>query len=150
MTNGIKIVGRAIEILHVEDNLGDATILKQVMKKAGFTYHLTSVNTGEAALDFLNRRNIFSTAAQPDVVLLDLKLPGKDGLAVLNEIRQSPILENIPVIILTGSESDLDMGWATRLGANLYVVKPLEIEGYKELTDLLRKIWLKTFHKQSS
>jgi CheY-like chemotaxis protein len=150
MTTGIKITGRAIEILHVEDNFGDASIMKQVLKKAGFSHRLTSVNTGEAALDFLNRRNIFSTASQPDVVLLDLKLPGKDGLAVLNEIRQNPILENIPVIILTGSESDSDMGWATRLKANHYVIKPLEIEGYRELTDILRKIWLKTFHKQSS
>ncbi len=149
MTTSIKIAGRAIEILHVEDNFGDAGVMKQVLKKAGFPNRLTNVNTGEAALDFLNRRNAFSAAVQPDVVLLDLKLPGKDGLGVLNEIRQSEVLKNIPVIVLTGSESDLDLDWANRLKANHYVVKPFEVEGYKELTDILRKIWMKTFHKQA-
>jgi chemotaxis family two-component system response regulator Rcp1 len=148
MSTGIKISGRAIQILHVEDNYGDANILKQVLRKAGFAHQLTYVNTGEAALDFLNQRNTFANAPRPDVILLDLKLPGKDGLTILNEIRQSSILKSIQVIILTSSESDLDMEWATRLKADHYVVKPMELEEYGELVKILRQIWLKTFHKQ--
>jgi CheY-like chemotaxis protein len=148
MSPGIKIAGRAIQILHVEDNYGDANILKQVLKKAGFAHQLTYVNTGEAALDFLNQRNTFSNAPRPDVILLDLTLPGKDGLTILNEIRQNSILKDIQVIILTSSESDLDMEWATRLKADHYVVKPMELEEYGELVKILRQIWLKTFQKQ--
>jgi chemotaxis family two-component system response regulator Rcp1 len=148
MTLSLKVVGRAVQILHVEDNPGDATILKQVLKKAGFFHQLTSVNTGEAALDFLNRRKSFSSAIRPDVVLLDLGLPGKDGLTVLNELRQNTNLTDISVVVLTASESDLDMGWASRLNVERYIVKPFEPTGYAELVELLRGKWMKTFRKK--
>jgi chemotaxis family two-component system response regulator Rcp1 len=148
MAPGIKIVGRFLEILQVEDNDGDARLLKQALKKAGFPSRLNSVSTGEAALDFLNKKNIYSAATRPDVILLDLKLPGKDGLTLLNEIRQSPDFKNIPVIVLTSSESDLDQDWATRLNANHYLVKPFDFEGFAELIKILREQWMKTFRKR--
>jgi len=148
MAPGIKIVGRFLEILQVEDNDGDARLLKQALKKAGFPSRLNSVSTGEAALDFLNKKNIYSAATRPDVILLDLKLPGKDGLTLLNEIRQSPDFKNIPVIVLTSSESDLDQDWAARLNANHYLVKPFDFEGFAELIKILREQWMKTFRKR--
>ena len=149
MTIGIKIKGRAVEILHVEDSPGDANLLKQVLKKAGFPNQLHSVADGEQALQFLKREKKYSSAPRPDVVLLDLKLPGKDGLTVLNEIRQNTSLTNIHVIVLTGSESDLDMNWASRLNVQHYIVKPFELDGFGELVKLLREIWMKTFRKHA-
>jgi chemotaxis family two-component system response regulator Rcp1 len=148
MNNRIKISGRAIEILHVEDNPGDVRLLKQVLKKSGFSNQLNSVPSGEATLDFLNRKTPYREAPRPDVILLDLKLPGKDGLTVLNEIRQSTDFKNIHVIVLTSSESELDENWATRLNANHYLVKPYDLEDFAELIKLLRELWFKTFRKR--
>lgn len=148
MSLGMKIQGRVIEILSVEDNPGDAALLKQVLKKAGFPNHLSTVPDGEQALDFLKRRKTYSQVPTPDVILLDLKLPKKDGLSVLNEIRQDPEHQHVPVIVLTGSDSELNVDWAKRLQANHYLVKPYDLEGFKELLDLLRQIWIKTFHKK--
>jgi two-component system, chemotaxis family, response regulator Rcp1 len=147
MATGIKIAGRAVEILHVEDNEADATLFKMVMKKAGFPNHLNQVADGDEALLFLGRHKKYLQAPKPDVILLDLKLPKKDGLSVLNEIRQNESLKNIPVIILTGSESELDQSWATRLNANHYVVKPFDLVEFAGLVKLIREIWYKTFHK---
>jgi two-component system, chemotaxis family, response regulator Rcp1 len=149
MTKGIKIAGRAIEILHVEDSVGDANLLKQVLKKAGFPNKLNSVTDGEQALQFLKKEQKYSTAPRPDVILLDLKLPGKDGLTVLNEIHQNDSFAHIPIIILTGSESELDMNWASRLNVSHYIVKPFELTGFDELIKLLRAIWMKTFRKHA-
>jgi len=147
MGDGIKIAGRAIEVLHAEDNAGDAHILRQTLKKAGFPNNLSAVSSGEEVLDFLNQVKFYVRAPKPDVIILDLKLPGKDGLSILNEIRQNEGLKKIPVIILTSSESDLDMDWAVRLNANHYVVKPVDLDGYGEIIKILREVWLKTFHK---
>jgi CheY-like chemotaxis protein len=148
MAPGVKIAGRFLEILQVEDNDGDARLLKQALKKAGFPNRLYSVASGEAAFDFLNQKAVYSTAPRPDVILLDLKLPGKDGLTVLNEIRQSEAFKSIPVIVLTSSESDLDQDWASRLNANHYLEKPYDFEGFAPLIQLLRELWFKTFRKR--
>jgi CheY-like chemotaxis protein len=148
MERGKKIVGRAIEILHVENNPSDANILKEVLKKAGFLNKLNGVSDGEQALQFLKREKSYILAPRPDVILLDLKLPGKGGLTVVNEIHQDPALANIPIIVLTGSESELDMNWATRLNVSHYIVKPYNLEGYSVLVMLLREIWMKTFRKR--
>jgi CheY-like chemotaxis protein len=104
---------------------------------------------GEQALQFLKKEKNYSRAPKPDVILLDLKLPGKDGLTVLNEIRQNDSLTNIHVIILTGSESELDMNWASRLNVHHYLVKPYDLDGFGELIKLLREIWMKTFRRHS-
>jgi chemotaxis family two-component system response regulator Rcp1 len=149
VAKGIRIAGRAIEILHVEDNAADANLLNQVLKKAGFSNHLSAVSSGEDALNFLNQKSSYVKAPRPDVVLLDLHLPGKDGLTVLNEIRQSANFKNIPIIILTSSESDLDMDWADRLNATHYIVKPFDLAGFNELVKLLRELWFKTFKRHS-
>ena len=148
MAPGIRITGRFLEILQVEDNEGDTLLLKQALKKAGFPSRLHSVPSGEAALDFLNQKAPYAPSPRPDVILLDLKLPGKDGLTVLNEIRQSSDFKNITVIILTSSESDLDQDWASRLNANHYLLKPYDFEGFAELIQLLRDKWMKTFRKR--
>jgi two-component system, chemotaxis family, response regulator Rcp1 len=143
-----KIVGRAIEILHVEDNPGDVSLLKQVLKKAGFPNRLNSVQDGEQAIAFLDHKGTYTQSPRPDVILLDLKLPRKDGLTVLTEIRQNASWQTIPVIILTSSESDLDMNWASRLNATHYVVKPMDLDHYTDLVKHLRDYWIKTFRNR--
>ncbi len=147
MSLGLKIRGKVIEILHVEDNESDAGLLKQVLKKAGFPNHLNVVTDGEQALAFLKKEKTYAQAPKPDVILLDLKLPKKDGLSVLNEIRQNPEHEHTPIIILTGSDNELNADWAFRLHANHYLVKPYDLDGFKELLGLLRDVWMKTFRK---
>jgi CheY-like chemotaxis protein len=143
-----KIAGRALEILHVEDNAGDAALLKHVLKNAGFPTRLSHVPDGETALLFLGKKGPHAQAPQPDVVLLDLKLPKKGGLDVLVEIRKDPQYQHLPVIILTNSDSDLDMSWATRFNATQYIVKPMDPNHFDGLVKQLRTYWIKTFHKQ--
>jgi chemotaxis family two-component system response regulator Rcp1 len=148
MISRIKIAGRTLEVLHVEDNPGDAVILKEVLKRAGFPARLNRVADGEEAFAFLSRRAPHFSAPVPDVVLLDLKLPKKDGLTVLNEIRQNPTWQFLPVIILTNSDSDLDLTWAQRYKVDHYVVKPSELDQFGVLVKLLRDYWVKTFQKR--
>lgn len=148
MSLKIKVAGRALELLHVEDNPGDAVLIKQAVRKAGFPIHLATVEDGEEALLFLRREGSYFQSPRPDVVLLDLKLPRKDGLSVLTEIRQSPDLSNMPVLIFTNSESDLDMSWAKRCNATQYIVKPMEPEHYGDLMKNLRDYWIKTFRSR--
>ena len=145
MSLKIKIAGRALEVLHVEDNEGDVAILKQVVKKAGFPVHLTSLQHGEQALAYLQQEGLYFQAPRPDVVLLDLKLPGKDGLTVLTEIRQNPALKEIPVLILTSSDSSLDMSWAQRCNATQYIIKPADLDQFSGLMGHLQGYWIKTF-----
>ncbi len=148
MLSKIKIAGRALEILHIEDNPGDATLLKEVIKKSGFPARLNRVADGEEAFAFLSRRGLLLEAPLPDVILLDIKLPKKDGLTILNEIRQNPAWQSLPVIILTCSYSELDISWAQRYNVNHYLIKPSEIDEFRVLVKLLREYWIKTFQKR--
>jgi chemotaxis family two-component system response regulator Rcp1 len=144
----MKITGRILEVLHVEDNPGDVFLLKQVLKGAGFPVRLNTVSDGEEAIAFLKQQAPYAQSPKPDVILLDLKLPRKDGLTVLAEIKKNPDWQNKPVIILSSSDSDLDMGWATRLNASHYVVKPMDPDQYGELVKYLREYWMKSFRNR--
>jgi len=141
-----RIVGRAIEILHVEDNREDTVLMKEIFKHAGFPHNISVVKDGEEAISFLTQHGPYSESPRPDVILLDLKLPKKDGWTVLKEIRQDEKLASIPVFILTHSEDELNREWAQRFTNSFYFVKPLDLEPFKVLVDPLRKIWMKTFH----
>jgi CheY-like chemotaxis protein len=146
MSLKIKVSGRALQVLHVEDNAGDAVLLKQVLKKAGFPIQLTNVPSGEEAISYLQKEGKYIGTAKPDVVLLDLGLPGKNGLTVLTEIRQNTEYREIPVLIFTNSDSFLDMSWAQRCNATQYLVKPDDLEQYDGLVGFLQTYWVKTFH----
>lgn len=147
-----KVTGRILEVLYVEDNMGDVTLLKKVVKQAGFPMHLTAVGDGEEAFQFLKREGRYVQSLKPDVVLLDLNLPQKDGMTILVEMRQNPEWKNLPVIILTNSESDLDRDWANRLQASHFVVKPEDLGHYGDLVKYLKEFWMKSFkvHRPSS
>ncbi len=137
--------GNALNILFVEDNPDHAELVMrsfQDHRVANTIHHLTD---GEAALDYLLRRNAYSDpqkSPRPHVVLLDLRLPKVDGLEVLKVIRSSQGLEKIPVVVLTTSHAELDVGKAYEYHANSYLVKPLDFEKFTNLMDDLGFYWL--------
>lgn len=144
----VRVAGRVLEVLQVEDNKADTALLKQVLKGAGFPVRLNSVESGEEAILYLNHQNPYAQSPRPTVILLDLQLPCKDGLTLLTEIRREPDWARLPIVIFTSSESDLDQEWAGRLKADHYLVKPLELDHYGPLLKILREYWLKSFRER--
>ena len=143
-----RVVGRVLEVLQIEDNKADTALLKQVLKEAGFPVHLHCVENGEDAFAYLNRQGPYLQSPRPNVILLDLQLPKKDGLTILADIRRQPEWSRLPIVIFTSSEGDLDKEWAGRLKADHYLVKPLELEHYGPLLKVLRDYWLKSFRER--
>jgi CheY-like chemotaxis protein len=118
-----------LEILLVEDNPADVRIAREALKAAGFAHRLNVVMDGEEALDFLLRRGVHAGAPQPDLVLLDLKLPRLDGLAVLRVLRAHHARRTL-VVVLTGSSLRDDRTRAQELAADLFVTKPVGLDAY--------------------
>lgn len=124
-------------LLLVEDNPADARIILEGIKEVGVTEKVTVLGHGEEAEDFLHQRGRYEDAERPDLVFLDLNLPGRDGREILSGIKQDPELCTIPVIILSTSQADRDVRDTYALHANCYIVKPLS---YELLLDILKKI----------
>jgi DNA-binding NtrC family response regulator len=137
MNTQLKIQDKAVEILFVEDNPGDRNLIKEIFKESKFLTRFNMARDGEEALAFLRREGTFGDAPTPDLILLDLNLPKKDGREVLAEIKKDPALRLIPVLILTGSQDDADLCMASKSNANFYVVKP---SGAEYFSVLLRHI----------
>ena len=134
---------RQIEILLVEDNPGDARLTQEAMRAAKMTNVLHIVEDGEQAMEFLRRRSRFKDAPRPDLILLDLNLPKKDGRAVLAEVKADPDLRRIPVVVLTTSRSEEDVMQAYDMHANAYVTKPVNLEQFMRIVALIDEFWLK-------
>ena len=134
-----------LEILLVEDNPADAELTIHALTKHHLANHLTHVTDGQAALDFL-----FGTGAhegrdvqhQPKVVLLDLKLPKLDGIEVLRQLRANERTKLLPIVVLTSSREDRDVIETYNLGANSYIVKPVDFEKFSEAVSNLGLYWL--------
>ncbi len=126
--------GHAFEILLVEDNPSDVMLTQEAFEECDLAHRLSVVGDGEEALEFLRRTGRYTDAPDPDLVLLDLNLPRKDGPELLAEVKNDPELRHIPVIVLSTSESDQDIARAYRLHANCYLTKPIRMD------DFLRKI----------
>ena len=136
-------VGRPMEILLVEDGLTDARLTIAALRLGGeFRHRLTLVRDGEEALEFLHRQGRFAQAPRPDLILLDLMLPKKDGLEVLSEVKADDTLKSIPVVIMTASEAEDDRVRCSTLNVDGYVVKPVNFEKFLELVQKLKKFWL--------
>lgn len=138
-----------VEILLVEDNERDAELTIRALKKHNFTNHLVHVKDGAEALDFLFGRGNYegrNIAQHPRVVLLDLKLPKVDGLEVLRMIKNDENLRHLPVVVVTSSTEDPDMRTAYELGANSYVVKPVEFNAFLSAMSHLGLYWLLVNH----
>ena len=133
---------RPIEILIVEDNPGDVRLTIEALKEGKVRNNLTTVADGEAAMKFLRRQGPYSTAPRPDLVLLDLNLPKKNGREVLAEIKEDPELKRIPVVILTVSEAEQDIIKSYNLHANCYITKPVNLEQFIQVVKSIEDFWL--------
>ena len=121
---------RPVEILIVEDNPGDVRLTREALKEGKIRNNLHAVQDGVAALAFLRREGPFAGAAKPDLILLDLNLPKKNGFEVLEEMKADENLKRIPVVVLTTSSEDRDILRSYDLHANCYVTKPVDMEQF--------------------
>jgi two-component system, chemotaxis family, response regulator Rcp1 len=135
-------VERPAEILLVEDNPGDARLTQEALREGKLWNRLHHVRDGVEAMTFLNRQGPFSEAPLPDLVLLDLNLPRKDGRQVLIEMRRDPRLQLIPVVVLTSSEAEQDILNSYELRANCYITKPVELEKFITIVRAIENFWL--------
>lgn len=133
---------RPIEILLVEDNPGDARLTQEAMRAAKMRNNLTMVEDGVEAMAYLRREGRFEGAARPDLILLDLNLPRKDGREVLAEVKADPVLKFIPVVILTTSQAEEDVMRAYSLHANCYVTKPVDLDQFMRVVQTIDDFWV--------
>jgi len=134
-------MGRQVQILLVEDNPGDARLMKETLRDAKMLIKLDVVGDGVEAMAFLRQGGKYTSAPRPDLILLDLNLPKKDGREVLAEIKQDPGLKRIPVVVLTISNAEEDILKMYNLYANAYVTKPLNLEQFAKITKAIEDFW---------
>jgi CheY-like chemotaxis protein len=132
---------RPIEILLVEDNPGDVRLTVEALKEAKVHNHLNVARDGVEALEYLRREKSHANAARPDVILLDLNLPRKDGREVLADIKSDEELCQIPVVILTTSKAEEDILRSYQLHANCYVTKPVDLDQFMTVVRSIEDFW---------
>lgn len=135
-------ISRPVEILLVEDNPGDARLTREALREGKLDNHLHHVRDGVEALAFLRREGAYDKVPTPDLILLDLNLPRKDGREVLDELKQDPVLRLIPVVVLTTSEAEEDVLRSYQLHANCYITKPVELEKFIAIVRSIENFWL--------
>jgi two-component system, chemotaxis family, response regulator Rcp1 len=130
-----------IEILLVEDNPGDARLAQEALKENKVHNNLHHVEDGVEAMQFLRRQAEYSQVPLPDLILLDLNLPRKDGREVLAELKEDSELKHIPIVVLTTSEAERDLLKSYDLHANAYVVKPVDLDRFIEIVQAIEVFW---------
>lgn len=137
-----EITAKQIEILLVEDNPGDARLTVEVLKDSKVRNTLHVVGDGVEALAFLRKEGKYSDTPRPDLILLDLNLPKKDGREVLAEMKADEKLKRIPVVVLTTSQAEEDIVKAYNLHANCYISKPVDLDQFINVVKLIEDFWL--------
>lgn len=132
---------KPIEILLVEDNPGDVTLTKMSLAKSKLLNNLNIVNDGEKAILYLHREGAFVNAVKPDLILLDLNLPKKSGLEVLEEIKSAENLKRIPTVILTTSKKEEDVLKSYNNHANCYITKPVDLAQFHTVVNNIENFW---------
>jgi CheY-like chemotaxis protein len=132
----------AIKILLVEDNPGDVRLTLEAFKEGKVNNDISVVNDGVEALAYLRKEGQYTNAQRPDVILLDLNLPKKDGYEVLAEIKQDSNLKRIPVVILTTSEAERDILQTYYMHANCYITKPVDLDQFITVVKSIETFWL--------
>ena len=132
---------RPIRILLVEDNAGDVELIRDTLDQSHVLLDLSVVVDSVHASDFLNRRGAYELAQRPDLILLDLNLPRRSGLEMLQEIKGDPQLRLIPVVVLTSSEAELDIVRSYASGANCYVTKPVNLTALQQVVESVKSFW---------
>jgi chemotaxis family two-component system response regulator Rcp1 len=131
-----------IHVLLVEDSPGDIRLTQEALKDAKMHIHLDVARDGQEAMAFLMREGEYANAPRPDLILLDLNLPKKDGREVLKEIKEDPTLKIIPVVILTTSASEADILRSYSLHANCYITKPVSLDGFLTVVKSIDSFWM--------
>ena len=137
-----KDIGKPVVILLVEDNPGDVRLTEEAFKEGKLQNKLSVVNDGEEAMAFLRREGKYSNAPRPDIILLDLNMPKKNGREVLAEIKEDPELKRIPVVILTTSKAEEDILKTYDLHANCYITKPVDLDQFITIVKYIKDFWL--------
>jgi two-component system, chemotaxis family, response regulator Rcp1 len=135
------VLDNSVKVLLVEDDVGDVKLTTEALKTSKIKVGLDVVNDGEQALDYLRKKGNFKSASTPDLVLLDLNLPKKDGREVLKEIKADELLKKIPVVILSTSDQDADICKSYGAGANCYISKPVSFEEFKKVVQSIEDFW---------
>jgi len=136
------VTGRPAEILLVEDNPGDVRLAVEALREGQVGNNLRVATDGVEALAYLRREGSFVDAPRPDLILLDLNLPRKDGREVLAELKVDEALRTIPVVILTSSKADEDIARSYDLHANCYLTKPVDLDEYLAVVKAIEGFWL--------
>ena len=130
-----------IEVLLVEDNPGDCRLVRETLADYKLKLEVKEVHDGEAAMAFLHREGEFRRARRPDLILLDLNIPKKDGREVLAEVKVDRRLKQIPVVILTSSKAEEDILQTYELHANCYISKPIDLEQLQKVVRQIKEFW---------
>lgn len=133
---------KPIEILLVEDSPSDTQLTKEALEAGKIINNLNCVVDGVEAMEYLRQKGKFAKSPRPDLIMLDLNLPRKDGREVLRELKSDPSLGLIPIIVLTTSRSDKDVLQSYELNANCYITKPVDFEHFIDVVKTIEKFWL--------
>ena len=134
--------GRPVEVLLVEDNPADVRLTQEALKDGRVMVNLTVAGDGVEAMEVLNREGKYKGVARPDLILLDLNLPKKNGREVLTEIKADEKLRSIPVIVMTTSKAEQDIHRAYNLNANCYITKPVDLDEFLHVVRSIEDFWL--------
>jgi len=135
---------KPIEILLIEDNPGDVRLVKEALRTAKTPSRIRVAEDGFQAMEILLRQGEYARDPLPDIIILDLNLPRKDGREVLKEVKNDPVLRRIPVIIFTTSRAEPDILWAYDMHANCYITKPVDFQQFLTVIRAIESFWLNT------
>ncbi len=135
-------MNRRLEVLLVEDDPADAELTRRTLEKGKLDVQIQTVTDGVKAMAYLRRETPYFDATRPDLVLLDLNMPRKDGREVLNEVKADPDLKAIPIVVVTTSSADEDIVKTYGLGCNCYVTKPIGLEQFSQMVRSIEDFWL--------
>jgi chemotaxis family two-component system response regulator Rcp1 len=135
-------MSRVIEILLVEDNPGDVRLTREALREGKVLNNLNVVTDGQEAVEFLRREGEYGDVPRPDLILLDLNLPKKDGREVLAEIKADESLRRIPIVVLTTSQAEKDVIQTYNLGVNCYITKPVDLDQFIYVVKSIEEFWL--------
>lgn len=137
-----SVNAQPLEILLVEDNPGDIRLIKEILKEGRINNNLNITEDGEEAMEFLRKEGEFANSPRPDLILLDLNLPKKDGREVLEEIKEDENLRRIPVVVLTTSTAEEDILKSYDMHANSYITKPVDFDQFIKVIKSIEDFWL--------
>ena len=135
------MVGKPVEVLLVEDDPGDVELTTEAFKEGKIVIKLTVIEDGVKALAYLRREAPYAGAVRPDLILLDLNLPRKDGREVLRDIKSDEHLKGIPVVVLSTSDAEVDILKTYGLGANCYINKPVQLDQFTKVVRAIEEFW---------